>query len=372
MQREIMRRYSPLSHFHTFTYIQYFKQMSQKRKISLLRLDLINVPQNGREDEESHSVKSSARRSETPQLSARSGLDDLYTPREDYLSPRRHEEASLPVIDNIPSLDAEEEELIDALVKLDRNQWLTPPHTARTPENEAKPQISDVFKKEEAEVVENESAKEKPKEPFFVAYQCSCCQQRYSDIVTENPWYHMVRHECPICHREQYPFLDIHLAINARELDPNTSFYYENLHDEEFLDLETVSETDDFSMTLTEPILDLLFSVDHRPVSNIVAGLEAEGKSLADLVDLRLLALITHAVRCQNVHHSAVKQTNLCHNTKVLLLHMSTCHQEKCIFPCCTSARPVLKYLSSFPSENEKLLHSEELITIKPEQKIVH
>lgn len=347
--------------------------MSQKRKISLLRLDLMKLPENGGEDEESHSVKSSARRSETPQLSARSGLDDLYTPREDYLSPRRHEEASLPVIDNIPSLDAEEEELIDALVKLDRNQWLTPPHTARTetktPENEKMPQISDEVKKEEA--AENESAKEKPKEPFLVAYQCSCCQQRYSDIVTENPWYHMVRHECPICHREQYPFLDIHLAINARELDPNTSFYYENLHNEEFLDLEAVSETDDFSMALTEPILDLLFSVDHRPVSDSVAGSEAEGKTLADLVDLRLLALITHAVRCQNVHHSAVKQTNLCHNTKVLLLHMSTCSKEKCIFPCCISARPVLKYLSSFPSENGKLLQSEELIAIKPEQKIV-
>lgn len=362
--------------------------MAQKRGFALLRLDLINAPDyrdnnHDDDDDQSHSVKSSARRSETPQLSAR----DNFTPRDNYLSPRRPEDLyenylsprqPNPPSTNLPELDDEEEELIDALLKMDSHQWVPPPpsiidfnETVNKVTDDPGDTTGDEDIDSKIEEVKKKSIVEKPKEPFLVAYQCSCCQKYYSDVVTDNPWYHMVRHECPHCHREQYPFLDIHVAVNGRELDPNTTSYYEELHDEEFLDLAAVNDSDDFSMTLTQPLLELLFSGDHLTLAGAEGiGSEAEGKTLTELIDLRLLALVTHAVRCKNVQHSALKQTNLCRNTKVLLLHMTSCKKEDCSFPCCKLARPVLCYLSCFPSEETNLTLKDDLKPIQPEQKL--
>eukprot|EP00903_Cladosiphon_okamuranus_P013346 g12439.t1 len=46
-------------------------------------------------------------------------------------------------------------------------------------------------------------------QPREVRYQCGLCSQSYASTVTGNPWWLLVRQECPACHKMQIPRVDI-------------------------------------------------------------------------------------------------------------------------------------------------------------------
>lgn len=173
------------------------------------------------------------------------------------------------------------------------------------------------------------------------AFHCFSCRKAYYCIVQDNPWYSVARHTCPHCNQCQIPTLDILLPINARELDPNLDYFYHQIQDNEFIDLNEVDDCEDFALEFNEPVFRLVFS----------EYLQESEKPLHKIVNLRLLALVIHAVRCCSGQHSNVKQANLCRQTKILLLHISRCRSLDCLFPYCPPCRSVLCYLSSFPSE---------------------
>lgn len=73
-------------------------------------------------------------------------------------------------------------------------------------------------------------------QPREVRYQCGCCSESYASTVTGNPWWLLVRQECPMCHKMQIPRVDIlnptnnvegHIALlteacaEVRDLDDN-------------------------------------------------------------------------------------------------------------------------------------------------------
>jgi hypothetical protein len=191
-------------------------------------------------------------------------------------------------------------------------------------------------------------------QPYAVYFYCSCCFKGYHSIVYSNPWYCIHRQSCPHCGKEQIPMLDINLPINARELDPNMEFYYNEMTDEEFLPgfSEIVENCDEFSSELSEPVIKLLFAENFFE--------PAQAKYLQEHVSLKLLLLIVHAVRCSKQTsissssslHLNPKHLTICRNAQVLLLHLMNCRKATdCLFPFCTACRPVLCYLSSFPSE---------------------
>jgi hypothetical protein len=190
-------------------------------------------------------------------------------------------------------------------------------------------------------------------QPYAVYFYCSCCFKGYHSIVYSNPWYSIHRQSCPHCRKEQIPMLDINLPINARELDPNMEFYYNEMTDEEFLPgfVEIIDNCEEFSLELLcEPMLRLVFAESFYPSS--VAS------SLQKLIDLPLLSLLIHGLRCSKSPalaaslHINPKHGSLCRNVQVLLLHMIGClKSSNCLFPFCSNARPILSYLSTFPSE---------------------
>lgn len=46
-------------------------------------------------------------------------------------------------------------------------------------------------------------------QPREVRYQCGACSESYSATVSGNPWWLLVRQECPACHKMQIPRVDI-------------------------------------------------------------------------------------------------------------------------------------------------------------------
>lgn len=219
-------------------------------------------------------------------------------------------------------------------------------------------------------------------QPYLAAFHCYYCRQPYYCKVYENPWYVVPKHVCPYCTKEQIPTFDINLPINARELDPNVEYFYNQIKDDEFIDLSQVDDCEDFALEMSEPVFYLVFqehlsdhnntasssSTHHHQVhggddlsttASTEDGVLVEDdrvkrsnvQNLASNVDLRLLALVLHAVRCDTWQHSSAKETSLCRNMKILLLHIVNCKSLDCMFPHCTACRSVLSYLSNFPSE---------------------
>jgi hypothetical protein len=191
-------------------------------------------------------------------------------------------------------------------------------------------------------------------QPYAVYFYCSCCYKGYHCIVYSNPWYSVHRQSCPHCGKEQIPMLDINLPINARELDPNMEFYYNEMTEEEFLPgfVDIMNNCDEFSLELLcDPILRVVFAESFYPPSF--------ASFLQKSIDLPLLSLIIHALRCSKSPaqasslHINPKHGNLCRNVKILLFHMIGCKKSTyCLFPYCSTSRPILSYLSTFPSES--------------------
>jgi len=71
-----------------------------------------------------------------------------------------------------------------------------------------------------------------PRKPRSAEYNCSNCNEVYTCIVNENPWWAVYHHECPKCKTVQVPRIDISLNSNSVENDPNViALYGEGIDD---------------------------------------------------------------------------------------------------------------------------------------------
>jgi hypothetical protein len=197
-------------------------------------------------------------------------------------------------------------------------------------------------------------------QPYQVVYQCTCCFQSYNKVVVGNSWYSLDKHECPNCHSIQIPSLDIDSPENARELDPNTSFFYS---EDETVGLEEAkfNEVDEEFFGFSELTEEVLFVVSKKSSLVKQRGGTYEQykqlKELADKVDLKLFALMDHAKKCVSsslstieAAHPTQRQQNLCQLTKSLLGHAHSCKNRICHVSHCDQTRIILEYQQLFQS----------------------
>jgi DNA-directed RNA polymerase subunit RPC12/RpoP len=200
-----------------------------------------------------------------------------------------------------------------------------------------------------------------PSQPYQVVYQCSACYNSYKKTIVGNSWYALDKHECPHCHAQQIPSLDIDSPANARELDPNTSFFYSEDENSRGIEESEFNSIDEQYFTLDVLSEEVLFVVSKK--SSLVktrGGSYEDYKKLIELVDkidLKLFSLIDHCKKCQattttpeTLQHPTQRQQNLCEMTRSLLAHASTCQNRVCHVSHCDQSRTILEYQRLFNS----------------------
>jgi hypothetical protein len=180
-----------------------------------------------------------------------------------------------------------------------------------------------------------------PRKPRGADYTCTSCSEGYHINVVENPWWAVFRHDCPHCKASQIPRIDINLASNAIELDPNvTALYGEGMEDSDgdYDDDEDGSDEED------------------GDEEGSVAGDDREAHPfdgeglLAQEQASKLLVLMSHARTCSGIHASP-KHAEICRSTKYLMLHIRDCngtdvHGRPCQFPWCLPCKKMLRHLT--------------------------
>jgi transcription elongation factor Elf1 len=237
-----------------------------------------------------------------------------------------------------------------------------------------------------------------PRKPRTADYVCSLCGETYQVTVEANPWWAVYRHECPHCKQHMIPRIDISVATNAIELDPNViALYGEGIDDsgedggddDEYSDEEgdddlgnkdagagTVMNRVEKTISHSQDAYDgdggaaggrgmqMLMMVDDQITDAFVnanggvkkAAVEEEEKIFDDdgLLNQeeasRLLVLMCHARGCNGMH-SSTKHTEICKSTKFLMLHIRDCkgidiHGRECLFPWCKPCKKMLKHLT--------------------------
>lgn len=188
-----------------------------------------------------------------------------------------------------------------------------------------------------------------PRKPRQADYNCSVCNETYSCIVQDNPWWAVYHHECPKCHSIQVPRIDISLNSNAVENDPNvTALYGEGIDDSgDECDDESGSEDgneDDDDVEGDNPEEQVAEDEvdDEKPFDG--EGLLAQEEAS------KLLVLMCHARTCSGFHASP-KHAEICRSTKFLMLHIRDCtgrdvHARECKFPWCLPCKKMLRHLT--------------------------
>lgn len=195
-----------------------------------------------------------------------------------------------------------------------------------------------------------------PRKPRQADYNCSVCNEPYSCVVQDNPWWAVYHHECPKCHLLQVPRIDIGLQSNAVEHDPNVSALYgegiddsgdegeesecgsdNECNDEGEDDVEGVENNANGEEVGQEDELD-----DEKPFDG--DGLLAQEEAS------KLLVLMCHARTCSG-YHSSPKHAEICRSTKFLMLHIRDCtgrdiHSRECKFPWCLPCKKMLRHLT--------------------------
>jgi transcription elongation factor Elf1 len=196
-----------------------------------------------------------------------------------------------------------------------------------------------------------------PRKPRQADYNCSVCNEAYSCIVQDNPWWAVYHHECPKCHLIQVPRIDIGLNSNAVENDPNvTALYGEGIDDSgDEGDEDSCSEDGNDN----EDEENILVSGDNNTSPNDELAAEDEvddekpfdGEGLLGQEEAsKLLVLMCHARTCSG-HHASPKHAEICRSTKFLMLHIRDCtgrdlHARECKFPWCLPCKKMLRHLT--------------------------
>ena len=181
-----------------------------------------------------------------------------------------------------------------------------------------------------------------PRIPRTAEYQCSNCSHNYSRIVADNPWWAVYRHDCPSCHTNQVPRIDINKEENAIELDPNVlALYGEGVED-------SADEGDgDDEEECGEEGSETSFERDSEDLDvsgSVPTCYVAEGNLYPDKAS-KLLVLMCHAKSCRGVHSSPA-QSQVCKTTKLLMLHLRDCKDLNCSHSSCASAKNLLQHIS--------------------------
>ena len=160
------------------------------------------------------------------------------------------------------------------------------------------------------------------RKPRSVCYTCSSCFKPYTYTVFDNPWYSIVKHNCPICEQSQIPSLDISTPFNAIELDPSFAVLINDASDIKS-DCPVVDQSDDEAV-----------NVSVTPVK-----LDSDDAS-------KLLSLFIHAKTCA-VQHDNVGHQMICSNAKSLISHIKTCSISHtfCSYPWCQPMKYLLLHL---------------------------
>ena len=180
-----------------------------------------------------------------------------------------------------------------------------------------------------------------PRIPRTAEYQCSNCSHNYSRIVADNSWWAVYRHDCPSCHTNQVPRIDISKEENAIELDPNVVALYgegvEDSADENYGDDEESGEEEsETSFVRDAEELDVSGSV---PTCYV-----AEGNLSPDKAS-KLLVLMCHAKSC-NGTHTTPANAKTCMTTKRLMLHLRDCKDKNCKRSSCAPTKNILQHIS--------------------------
>jgi hypothetical protein len=178
-----------------------------------------------------------------------------------------------------------------------------------------------------------------PRKPRTVDYNCYVCNEMYSHVAEENPWWALYQHECPKCGSMQIPRLDISLSQNAIECDPNvTALYGEGVDDGEIEGFEgyTMYDSDD-TVSVEEDV-----EGDNDPETVF----PFDGDGLLSHTDAsKLLILMTHARTCDG-QHRAPAQAEVCRGIKYLMLHVRDCAAGACRFAWCVPCKKMLRHLT--------------------------
>ena len=170
-------------------------------------------------------------------------------------------------------------------------------------------------------------------------------------------------HECPRCKHIQIPRIDINLASNAIELDPNnTALYGEGIEETGESSGDGFENNDEY-FTDTDENDDEDISNNNMNNNNKNSEMEGEEEEekLFDSEGLlskedaaKLLVLMNHARTCGQEMHASSRHAEVCKSTKFLMLHIRDCrgvdlHGRDCLLPWCAPCRKMLKHLSQCP-----------------------
>ncbi|CAM9288934.1 unnamed protein product, partial [Pylaiella littoralis] len=197
-------------------------------------------------------------------------------------------------------------------------------------------------------------------QPREVRYQCVACSQYYAATVTGNPWWLLVRQECPACHKMQIPRVDILNPTN--NVEGHIAFLTEAC-------AETGSDCDgsymDWDGDTSDDNSGDEFSGDERfATGGGVEGTEGgdndsggrndeSGPSMDSEQAAKLLVLMCHARGCPGDHRSA-RLAEVCRSVKFLMLHLRDCDGrtaagQPCPMPWCKPCTALLHHLVQCP-----------------------
>lgn len=189
-----------------------------------------------------------------------------------------------------------------------------------------------------------------PRKPRTADYSCSVCTEPYQRVAEDNPWWAVYQHECPKCATVQIPRLDISLASNAIELDPNVvALYGEGIDDGEVEGFEgyALYEEDDESCDEDEEVEEEY--MDDEEIKRDAFPFDTEG-CLSSAHATRLLLLMSHARTCTGEHKSD-QLSEVCQSTKFLMLHVRDCpgvdaSGNTCRYSWCQPTKKMLRHLT--------------------------
>lgn len=205
-----------------------------------------------------------------------------------------------------------------------------------------------------------------PRKPRSADYNCSVCNEMYTKVAEENPWWAVYQHECPKCHHRQVPRYDINLASNAIEIDPNVvALYGEGIDDcdggnggidggDDYVAYD--DEDDDGCVDEADGAHEDTVGEgeigDSPEVSRKVEDMfNGEGGNLTVEQASKLFILMTHARTCDGKHAHDGKY-NVCVSTKLLMLHVRDCAGvdiatgRPCQYEWCLSVKKSLRHLT--------------------------
>ena len=229
-----------------------------------------------------------------------------------------------------------------------------------------------------------------PRKPRSAEYTCTACLEKYRVLVSDNPWWAVVRQECPKCQAVQIPRIDIVAPVNSIEHDPNVqALYGEGVEDSCEEDCDDGSDFDDDDCYISSgpgasaeggsssaPLLTLTADAAFAAVDTALsiesadaAAGSASSASAAAMAELekerevfdgeglfsyeegaKLLTLMCHARTCTGLHKS-IQHAAVCKSTKFLMLHIRDCSSNDfqsclCKFSWCRPGKRMLDHLT--------------------------